>query len=206
MSGMTRSLESARSVMQPRLRDPRRVEAVVLAGSVFALVAILVRLTASASRPAAAAGALLLALGSLLTAPRMWANGANDRALAWAARQIAANRFGLARLLDGSLLSLLFSTVWLCAGIVFARAIRWSPESALDWVVAMVAIAFFWSGAALNLASMALFTGRILLAGKSGLRGHPLQRLGERLRRDDLVWTAAGIAILVGSVLQLSAA
>jgi hypothetical protein len=192
--------------MQPRLRDPRRVEAVVLAGSVFTLVAILVELTASASRPAAAAGALLLALGSLLTAPRMWANGANDRALAWTARQIAANRFGLARLLDGSLLSLLFSTAWLCAGIVFARAIGWSPESALDWVVAMVAIAFFWSGAALYLASMALFTGRILLAGKSGLRGRSLQRLGERLRRDDLVWTAAGIAILVGSMLQLSAA
>lgn len=199
-------LGSVREATASRLRDPRGVEPVVLAGLGFALLVVLVDLSVSASHPGVAIGTVLQLFAGLLTATRLWANSANEQALAWGAKQIASNRFGLARLLDGSLLSHALSTAWLCAGIALAQRVAWPPESVVKWALAIVAILIFWSGAALYMASMSMFTGRMLLSNRVPRRDRPLRRLAERVGHDDRVWTVAGVVFLAGTILQLAAA
>jgi hypothetical protein len=160
----------------------------------------------SAEHPTVAIGILLQALAGLLASGRLWANSASDGLIRWGAHQIKANRLGIAGLLDGSPLSLALATAWCATGFFFGNSVTWPPTDAFQWLVAIVATAILWSGAAVYMLAMAMFVGRVLVGVKSPPDGAALRSLEAKLASNDLAWSLAGAAFLAGTLLEISAA
>lgn len=187
--------------------EARRLQVVLVVGMAIGITGILALLVSSARQPAVAIGIVLQTVAGLLAATRVWANRATDAVIRWAAREIEINRFGLTGFLDGSLRSFVIATAWCCLGAFVGGAASWPAAGVLDWVVLVLAVILLWSGTITWMLAMSMFAARALLVGLDSPRdGAVLRGLRDWLIARDWVWAIVGLLILVGSLLQLSAA
>jgi len=187
--------------------DLRRLQAIVAIGLALGIGGLLLAMVFSAGQPAGAFGIALQTVAGLLAATQLWANRATDAVIRWTARQIEINRFGLAGLLDGSLRSFAIATAYCCLGAFAGGAAPWPATTTLDWLVVVLAVVLLWSGAIMFTLATVMFVATTFLVGTSSPRdGAVLRGLRDWLVARDWVWTLIGLSILVGALLQLSAA
>lgn len=181
----------------------RRLQSTVLVGIAILLAAAFISLVRTADHPLPAAGIALQTLAGLFAAVQLWANNASDALVNWVARQIDANRWHVAGLLDGRLRSLAIATGWAVGGS-FSLGLPGvlDPPAAIGWPLAIVAV----TGAVAFCLALFMCAGACFLDGEPLPAGEASTSLQARLAVNDWVWPLVALAFLVGGMLQIAAA
>lgn len=189
-----------------RVVDHRRMQTILVVEMMVEVSCLLLTMVFSAGRPTVAVGIVFQAVAGLLSAPRLWANSAADSAIKWAACQIEKNRFGIIGLFDGSPRSFVITLGWCSGGAFCAGAAPIPADGILDWMFVAFALIITWSGVlAFMFATMAVSARTFLVGIGSPPDGIVLRTFGDWLTARDWVWPMAGLLILIGCLLQLTA-
>lgn len=169
------------------------MQAILVVELMIGVSCLLLTMVSSAGSPAVAIGIVFQAVAGLLAATRLWANGATDSAIRWAARQIEKNRFGFIGLFDGSPRSFLITLGWCCAGDFCAGAAPTPAVGILDWMFVAFAVIAIWSGLlTFVFATLAVSARTFLIGVGTPPDGVVLQTLGSWLTARDWVWSMVG--------------
>jgi len=177
-----------------------------VAGAALLVLTILAWISSGAHDAGSAAGVALQTGAGLFAAIQLWANNASDSVVRWAARQIERNRWGIAKLFDGSTRSFVLAAIWCALGYGALKALRWAPGGVLEWVLGIPSLLLFTTGALVFFGALLMFASAQALEHQSLPDGRATTTLQDLIAKNDWIWPLVGLAFLLGGILQIAAA